>query len=201
MNIQYDEFRVSQDNISKVRAYYKQKANNKQEMPWWISHEDIERPVRFNLRLWSSVELNERKRLIAFCLILFPEIWLPNSNSKTKYNQASLWLCSYAQVVFPNIRDAFTAGGKIATENGHPLKHRYPQVYKTIIDSLPQIQEILKFPSSETIELIEEFHPYLLTKGNPYDSWLQFLCDSTRETVPAMERWIRERPVLETESK
>lgn len=180
MNTSYDMFRKDKDNISKVRAYYKRKAieGKRQEMPWWISSEDVEKPVRFNLRLWNSVDSEERKLLTAFCIILFPEIWIPDANQRTKYNQASLWLCSYAQVIFPNIRDAFTAGGKIAFENGKRLKERYSKIFKTIVDVSPWIKGILENPTRETIELIKEYNPSLLVGDRLYDSWVKICCNT-----------------------
>lgn len=198
MNTTYDEFRTTDNNISKVRQYYKEKAKraNRQEMPWWISSEDDEKPVNFTLRLWNSVNLEERKVLISYCLILFPETWMPDAISRTKYNQASLWLCSFAQVVFPNIRDAFTAGGKVAFENGRKLPTRYPQVYKTIIDHLPYIKQILEKPSRETIELVAEFNPTLLNGKNLYQTWIE-ICSAT--FGGPMERWLKEQPRLDCE--
>lgn len=197
MQVTYNEFRTTEDNISKVREYYKQKAKHGKEMPWWISSNDVEKPINFNLRLWNAIDISERKHLTAFCLILFPEIWAPNSNPKTKYNQASLWLCSFAQVVCPNIRDAFTAGGKITCENNVLLPVRYPQIYKTIIDILPQIKNILKFPSKETIELITEFNPQILNGYNLYDNWINLLCNSTKSIGVPMKRWIETQPKLD----
>lgn len=197
MDTTYDEFRTNENNISKVRSYYRGKAKNGQEMPWWISSDDIDRPINFNLRLWNSLDADERKKLIAYCLILFPDTWHPNANPKTKYNQASLWLCSFAQVLFPNIRDAFTAGGKIAFENGKRLPKRYPQVYKSIIDLLPQIKEILECPSSETFELIQEFNPKLLDGKDLYQTWSKILCTSTECIGLPMRRWLEEQPKLE----
>lgn len=196
MNTTYDDFRNSEDNIAKVRNYYKKKAKRGQEMPWWISSEDDEKPVNFTLRLWSSVNADERKVLISYCLILFPEIWKPDANSRTKYNQASLWLCSFAQVVFPNIRDAFTAGGKVALENGRHLSTRYPKVYKTIIEHLPIIKVLLERPSRETIELVTEFNPSLLKGNNLYQTWVQ-ICGAT--IGGPMEIWLREQPHLDYE--
>lgn len=199
MGTTYDEFRTTNDNISKVREYYKQKAKieKKQEMPWWISSEDSEKPVRFNLRLWNSVDSEERKTLTAMCIILFPEIWMPGANAKTKYNQASLWLCSYAQVIFPNIRDAFTAGGKIAFENGSRLTERYAQVYKTIVDHSLRIKEILDYPTKEIIELIREFNPNLLKGPSLYANWAITCCANLKSIGIPMERWLREHPRLE----
>ena len=196
MNTTYDEFRTTENNIAKVREYYKDKAKaaKKQEMPWWISSEDVEKPVNFTLRLWNSVEADERKTLIAYCLILFPEIWKPDTNPQIKYNQASLWLCSFAQVVFRNIRDAFSAGGKIAFENGRRLMSRYPKVYKTIIEHLPIIRQILETPTKETIELVTEFNPLLLKgKKDLYSNWKEFCGDILGEP---MGRWLNEQPRL-----
>lgn len=198
MNTSYDEFRSTENNIAIVRDYYKEKAKKakRQEMPWWISSEDDEKPVNFTLRLWNSVNADERKVLTSYCLILFPEIWMPEANSRTKYNQASLWLCSFAQVIFPNIRDAFTAGGKVALENGRHLSTRYPQVYKTIIEHLHIIKVLLEKPSRETIELIAEFNPCLLNGNNLYQTWVK-KCGTT--IGGPMERWLREQPHLECE--
>ena len=196
MNTTYDEFRTTENNIAKVREYYKTKAKQakRQEMPWWISSEDDEKPVNFTLRLWNSVEIDERKKLTAYCLILFPEIWMPDASPKIKYNQASLWLCSFAQVVFPNIRDAFTAGGKVTYENGQRLPVRYPQVCKTIIDHLPTIKELLQNPTRETIELITEFNPILLKDKRPFQTWVK-ICGAT--IGEPMQRWLIELPKLE----
>ena len=198
MKTTYDDFRTSNDNIAKVRAYYKEKAKKekKQEMPWWISSEDDEKPINFTLRLWNSVDADERKTLTAYCIILFPEIWMPNASPRTKYNQASLWLCSFAQVVFPNIRDAFTAGGKVAFENGRRLPIRYPQVYKTIIDHLPIIKQILEHPTTEIIELVHEFNPILLQGNGLYQNWVK-ICAAT--IGGPMERWLKEQPRLDCE--
>jgi len=203
MNTTYEEFRTDNENIAKVREYYKQKSQKerKQEMPWWIPSDNVEKPVRFNLRLWNSVDSEERKMLTAYCLILFPEIWMPDANSRTKYNQASLWLCSYAQVIFPNIRDAFTAGGKVALENGKPLSERYAQVYKTIVDHSKLIKEILDYPTKETIELIKEFNPTLLNGHDLYNTWANTCCSNVVRIGVPLERWLKEQPRLECLSK
>ena len=201
MKTSYDDFRTNEDNIAKVREYYKQKAKNehKQEMPWWISSEDVEKPVGINLRLWNTISAEERETLTAYCLILFPEIWMPGASPKTKYNQASLWLCSYAQVIFPNIRDSFSAGGKVTFENGKRLPERYPQVYKTIIEHSTLIKNILDYPTKETLELIKEFNPLLLNGRGLYETWALSCCANVASIGVPMERWLREQPRLECE--
>lgn len=201
MGTTHDEFRTTEDNIAKVREYYKQKAQNekKHEMPWWISSEDNDKPVRFNLRLWNSVETEEQKILKAYCLILFPETWNTEhfSDSK-KYNQASLWLCSFAQVVHPNIRDIFSASGKVGIVNGVRLPNdcRYPHIVKTIVDSIPTIKRVLIQPTKELLDLIVEFNPLLLNGHNLYQNWLKLCINNCHSDGAPLERWIEEQPNL-----
>lgn len=200
MNTTYDEFRNTEDNIAKVREYYKQKAINekKQEMPWWITKGNAENSIGFNLRLWKTVEANERKRLTAYCLILFPETWKANANAQTKYNQASLWLCSFAQIVHPNIRDIFTGSGQVTTVNGErlPDNSHYPHIVKTIVDAIPTIKRLLQDPSSETIELIEEYNPTLLNGEDIYQTWVTHCCSNAKTDGAPLKEWIEEQPIL-----
>lgn len=202
MNTTYDKFRNTDDNIAKVREYYKQKAINerKQEMPWWITKDNSENSIGFNLRLWKTVEANERKRLTAYCLILFPDTWKAKANPRKKYNQASLWLCSFAQIVHPNIRDIFTGSGKVSMVNGEylPKGSRYPHIVKTIVDAAPTIKELLREPSNETIELIKEYNPDLLRGSDLYKTWLDdCIRFSNSKGAPLLE-WIEQQPHLES---
>lgn len=199
MHTTYDDFRNSEDNIAKVRDYYKKKAKRGQEMPWWISSENVEKPVSFNIRLWNSLDNREKEILTAYCLILFPDIWHKDAqNKQTKYQQACLWLCSFAQVLFPNMRDNFSASGKVTYVNGRrlPDNSRYPHLVKTIVDAAPTVKRLLQLPSVETLELIKEFNPSLLRGKDLYQTWLDNCCkNAVTDGAPLLD-WIKEQPVL-----
>ena len=130
-------------------------------------------------------------------MILFPETWKKGANSNIKYNQASLWLCSFAQVVHPNIRDIFSASGKVAKADGHMLNKRYPHIVKTIVDAAPTIKNILSFPTKETYELIEEFNPELLKGNDLYHTWLETCLRNCNSEGAPLEKWIESQPKLE----
>ena len=200
MNTTYDEFRTNEDNISKVREYYRKKAitERKQEMPWWITSDNAEKPIGFNLRLWKTVDADEKKLLIAYCLILFPEIWSCHANPQTKYNQASLWLCSYRQVIHPNVRDIFSAGGKIVSVNNNLLseKDRKPHIIKTLVESFNLIRGLLLDPSPETIQLIYEFNPSLLKGGKIFENWYHNCCSNADSNNAPLEEWFKKPPVF-----
>ena len=163
-----------------------------------ITKDNSENSIGFNLRLWKTVEANERKRLTAYCLILFPDTWKAKANSKTKYNQASLWLCSFAQIIHPNIRDIFTGSGQVTTVNGEKLPgdSHYPHIVKTIVEAAPTIKRLLQEPTNETIELIKEYNPELLSGSDLYQTWLDdCIRFSNSDGAPLLD-WIEQQPLL-----
>ncbi len=173
INIPYNELRNDQHSIDKVRSYYKQKAleNKKMEMPWWITSENAEEEKPFNVSLWNNIPKSEKNRLKAMCMILFPEALNPNGK-QNKYYQTTLWLCSYKQIVMPNIRDLYSAGGKITHINGERLKIKLPQIFNQIITFSDTIKEMLENPSPELIMLIKDYNPALLYGENPWTEWV-----------------------------
>lgn len=104
-------------------------------------------------------------------MILFPEAMDPKGK-QNKYNQTTLWLCSYKQVVMPNIRDLYSAGGKITHINGVRLKKELPQIFNQIVVFSDTIKEMLNNPSPELLMLIKDYNPVLLSKDSPWNEWI-----------------------------
>ncbi len=198
METTYDEFRTSPDCISKVRHYYKEQSiqKKKQEMPWWITSDNIETAHPFNIKLWKSLELWERKELQTKCMILFPEALNPARN-KTKYNNTTLWLCSYHQVVNPNIRDIYSAGGKITHVNGKRLTNPVAQVFNIIVDYSDDIKKILDNPNAEMKMLIKDFNPTLHNSNNMFEAWIEICCKFAKEYNVPLKDWITNKPTFQ----
>lgn len=197
MQTTYDELRTSPNSIEKVRHYYREKAKKegKQEMPWWLTNESVDSPMSFNIRLWDSISLEERQYLLSMCLILFPETVNPRINKK-KYNQATLWLCSYRQVVNPNIRDAFSAGGQIKYVDGKKLDKPIPKIFKTLVQCSLKIKEILSKPTEEHIRLMNEYNPKLLCNSMYYQNWISQVDSIGVEFKIPIRRWIENQSEL-----
>lgn len=198
MGIDYDDFRTSDNTIEKARHYYKEKAEkeNKQVMLWWITSDDVDRPHSFVIKLWNSLEDYEKIDLMCKSMILFPETLNPKS-SQTKYNRTTLWLCSYCQVVMPNIRDVFSAGGSITHVNNRKLVSPIPNVFHRIVHYAPMIERMLSKPSKELLALIEEHNPDLLLGKKYYGNWLE-CCETYAEDydIPLL-KWIEKQPKFE----
>lgn len=197
MGTTYDEFRTSPDSISKVRQYYRERAisQNRQEMPWWITSENIESAHSFNIKLWNTLEASEKRKLQTKCMILFPEALNP-ARSMTKYNNTTLWLCSCNQVVNPNIRDIYSAGGKITHVNGERLKEPVAQVFNIIVEYSDDIRAMLSSPSADMYMMIKEFNPALLCHDDMYEAWLEECCKFASENNVPLREWIEEKPLF-----
>lgn len=195
MGTTYDEFRNSPDSISLARHYYRERAKQqrRQEMPWWITSDNIESAHYFNIRLWNSLDLLEKRDLQTKCMILFPEALNPE-RSHTKYNNTTLWLCSYNQVVNPNIRDMYSAGGQITHVNGEKLKTPVSQVFNVIVEHADDIKAILRHPSREMLLMIKEYNPCLLQKDDMYKGWLDICCRFAEANNVPLQEWIKEKP-------
>ena len=197
MGTTYDNFRTSPDSISLVRRYYRERAQkkNRQEMPWWITSDNVESAHSFNIRLWNSLELSEKRELQTKSMILFPEALNP-IKSQTKYNNTTLWLCSYNQVVNPNIRDLYSAGGKITHVNGKKLDNPVPQVFNIIVEYADEIKALLLNPTSELLMLINDFNPKLLNGNNMFEAWLDICSEFAQKSGVPLREWIDEKPTF-----
>ncbi len=197
MGVGYDDLRVSPNSIERVRSYYREEAmrRRKKEMPWWLSQDSDSQAVGMNVRLWRDLSLEEKSRIRAQALILFPEILNPRFD-RQKYDNVALWLCSYKSVVNPHVRDMFSAGGKIDCVNGQRIPE-LPQVIKSLVDLSDVIKSLL-CGDRETELYLRDFHPRLLC-GDVYKNWiglLQGILRSYDYTAPIVT-WFEEKAIIE----
>ena len=197
MGTTYDDFRKSPKAIQKVRTYYREQAKlrGKQEMPWWITSENVDVAKPFNIRLWNSLDIDEKRLLQAKCMILFPEA-LSSKKSRNKYNNTTLWLCSYCQVVNPNVRDMYSAGGQITHVNGKRLQRPVPQVFNIIVEYAEFIRKLLAEPTADFLQMIEEYNPILMKGEDLYKEWINMCCDIVVDYNIPLKEWIDTKPIF-----
>lgn len=184
MHTTYDQLRTSPDTIEQVRRYYKKKAadEGKIEMPWWLGDSNADdMTTAVNVRFWRDVTLSHRQTLQAQIFILFPEVL------ESKFDRASLWLCTTHGILNSHMRDTFTAGGTIKTADGVALDKPLPQIIKRLVNSAKQIKQC--FDDSEFVsQQVSEFNPVLLSGNTPYDNWLKQVIHATK--VYQLPDWI-----------
>lgn len=172
LGIEYSDFRKKSEaeKINIAQKYVREKflKSDSKEMPWWIKNiTDYQNDN--GIRMWNSIGDEMKKVLTAKLMLLFPEIFSPSQGRNKKYSKPTLWLCSYYQIVFPNIRDQFSSGGK--TKYG---SHLIPAVYRHAKNLNSKIKEQLK-GSDEDFEVqlsIYNNSLFVLPQSERYEGWL-----------------------------
>ena len=162
MGVTYEAFRLldQPSKMDRVRSLYKDRSL------WWLSQAVTPHPMRF----FSTLDSEEQEALRATAMILCPQIF---GESQTKFHNVAVIALSDG-IVIPNVRDNFTAGGRVYMRG-----QEYPQIYKRAVD----IQDILKETLRATdIELLEEFWK-CSAELEPLDRWEQWkkLVDASNE--------------------
>lgn len=109
MGISYDELRTMDNPVAPVSKYYKAQLKPGESL-WWAAN-DVESAAPPTIRLWTALSHEQKEALTIQGYALFPEVLSAGNNKK--YNRYALWLASKMGVVNTNIRDSFSAGGKI----------------------------------------------------------------------------------------
>ena len=179
MKIDYDQFRQLEDPITPLSNYYKGHLKAGQSL-WWAGKNEEDNVVNPTIRLWSSLEKDEKEKYTILSYVIFPEILASRSNSK--YQRLALWLVTKHGIVNTNIRDQFSAGGT-KTINGF---QNMPAAFGRIFDYKNDfINALIKTPSSE---LEEYWHC-----SNPKDrieQWINLAIqpiDDTKQKIVAKQ--------------
>lgn len=110
LGLDYDSFRRHENPIAEIKSHYREKLLKKGEALWWID-QDIDgsysRPV---IKAYSALTKDEKNNFIAETLILFPGI---AGKGNTKFLLPATYLFSKYGAVSSNIRDKFSAGGRV----------------------------------------------------------------------------------------
>jgi len=177
MKTDYDTFRLMEENekIACVRKYYIQKAKeeHKVEMPWWMGE-----TANVSLSIFSDLPTNVKEDLTTRTYILFPSVF--SKNSSIGYKEVALWLCNHYSVVCHNMRDSFSAGGKMTILNGKLLKKPYPQVVQRLLERQQYIKALLSHPDNDLLMDIKEYWYFPYDPKHLFQSWLNIIANTFR---------------------
>lgn len=129
MGVPYDILRKMDNPVTPVSHYYKQQLKPGESL-WWADSNVEETVVPPTVRLWSSLTSEERNSYTVQGYALFPEI-LGRSSTK-KYQRYALWLATNCGIINTNIRDQFSAGGRVNIATPKGLFKRVPAVFGRI---------------------------------------------------------------------
>lgn len=141
IGLDYDVLRKEDNPLDYVVSYYSSTLKPGERL-WWVSGRDVEdKAVSPKIMIWDSVSYEHRKNLIAQSIVFFPEIF---GKSQDKFSKVALWLTSEYCIVSPNLRDNFTAGGKVDISVSNVVYERLPQLFKKVVDNVSYIKNLLQ---------------------------------------------------------
>jgi len=132
MNVEYNNFRVSEEKYRTLKKHYRSTLKDGEEV-WWMEDESQGATVT----LWNEAEEDKKNNVIAESLLFFTELFNPKSPSK--YHRMASWLVVKHGLVSPNLRDNFSAGGKVEISG-----YSFPQVAKRLMDNIEFTKEKIK---------------------------------------------------------
>lgn len=118
MGIAYDDFRQlpMEEKMRHIRAYARSRLNEGERLWWLEDTPDAEHTLPIQARLYTSLSVEEKKRLRAEAALLCPSI-VDSSRSRNKYDDVVLYLLTYHGVIAHQARDLFSAGSVANPEN------------------------------------------------------------------------------------
>lgn len=150
MDVDYDELRLMDNPVPTVSHYYTSLLREGESL-WWASNANLEEeaapPV---LRLWTSLTATEKNFYTVQGYALFPEIF--NSGTTTKYQRYALWLARECSIVNTNIRDQFSAGGRVDLETPLGFFEKVPAVYGRVKTNAELIKRAILEKEEDTLK-------------------------------------------------
>jgi hypothetical protein len=117
IGVRYDDFRKldMRDKMKYIRAYAKK--IHPDGRLWWIENSETEEHTTpIQVRIYTSLTTEEKKRLRAEAALLCPKI-VKSSQARDKYDDIALYLLTYHGVLCHNARDLFSAGSVANPKN------------------------------------------------------------------------------------
>lgn len=184
MGVPYDTLRKMENPVAPVSKYYKSMLKDGESL-WWASDSDIEeRAVPPTVKLWSALTPEQKNYYTVKGYALFPEI-LSHSSTK-KYQRYALWLATNCGIINTNIRDQFSAGGKvdIPTESGIYIK--MPASFGRIVRNRNLILETIL---SESENALCEYWEVDTIDENRIKQWCEIVSSCADEKIGYLQTY------------
>lgn len=140
MGVPYDELRKMDEPAKPIAKYYKSQLKPGQKLWWAGSSEEAAVAAPPILCLWTTLTAEQKNYYTVKGYALFPEIL---GYSSTKYQRYALWLASDCSVINTNIRDQFSAGGRVDVQTINGTFEKMPAAFGRIAKNRDLIEETI----------------------------------------------------------
>ena len=154
-NIPYKTIADSDNPIGLITTYFQGQG----QQAWWLSNNS---PAA--IRFINDLPPKDRNEFFAFGLSHFPEILSERGN---KYKRLAFWLTSEQSIASANLRDNFSASGRVnLSVNGNSYAS-IPRIFQTVYDLRSSIVASLEESSNE--DLIESWKEGVINSESTKD--------------------------------
>ncbi len=118
MGVKYDEFRQlpMHNKMEHIRSYARSRLKPGERL-WWLEDDsESSHTLPLQARLYTKLDAQEKLKLRAEAALLCPQI-VESGRSRSKYDDAVLYLLTYHGVLCHQARDLFSAGSVANPEN------------------------------------------------------------------------------------
>lgn len=170
MGVPYDVLRKLENPVEPVSRYYKSQLKAGETL-WWASSGNLEEEaVPPTVKLWTSLSHEAKEKLTIQGYTLFPEV-LESTNAK-KYNRYALWLVTKRGVVNTNIRDSFSAGGKVPMRTTDGIDILMPAAFGRI----RKYRELIEYTLYDVdVETLKEYWETDCIENNRLLQWCKMV--------------------------
>ena len=181
----YETLRKKENPIKPIVNYYKSKLKAGEEL-WWMDSENSNSASNIVIRIWNNLPQSEKQDVKNRAMIYFPELF---GNRSDKFNRVAVWLATRQSIVCPNIRDLFTAGGKVDIIIGTKTYERVPRIFLNLFNNLPKILEnIMQISAVE----LSEYWEMKTTEESKVSDWIELVSESAKSIRDAQHLNIKE---------
>ena len=187
MNIEYEVFRNHKKPIDVLRQYLRNSSKSASE-PWWLGDGEEEKYiVSPTVKLFKYLS-QEKKRDIRYqALALFPQLF---GNSQNKYSNVATWLAARYGVVNPNLRDVFSAGGRVTLYIENKSFTNLPKIFEHLYDGRQKIKNVINSTSKKDLE----YYWQIKNINDRLSCWKKLLldyCSLDRSQVEFLDLFLR----------
>lgn len=171
MKTTYDKVRLADPPLEPVLDYYRSKLKPGQQI-WWLGNTSS-----LIMKFWSSLTPSEKNAIRLHGFVFFPEIF---GKRQDKFNDMASWLVQKQNIVCPNMRDIYTAGGQ---ENVIVNGNRYADVPRVIANALQYLPDIIKVISTVPVRQLTLIWKLRgITRANAVDKWIETVAAEAHTT-------------------
>lgn len=177
IGIPYDTLRAMDNPIQPISQYYSSLLREGEQL-WWAPDAQEEKSIPPMVRTWSALPINLKDEYAACGLAYFPEI--ASEGNSSKYNRFSLWLITEKGIIHNNVRDTFSAGGRVKMRTSNEVLLTVPAVMGRISKHRDLIKNIIK---EEQLSSLEKYWNINLVTQNPLTIWCHLIAKNVSSSA------------------